>query len=250
MTVVPTLTGSNNESFTMTVTATKLSSGLVTASGAATTNVAPTKVVTTPTAPTKPVKTTTKPATTTYYPAATRATNLYGYGDLAVTITKVAPSAGATTVKFTITNTGTNVVNSGWTFNANLPINGSYTFGSQPQQALYPGDKIAYVLTYDDGQNYNQNYNQAYQYGANGYQNGYSNYGYGYPATGYSTSGYNCSNYNCTNNNVVSNYPANNNYNYGYQNPSATVTIIVDPSNFVQELNKNNNTAQTSVATY
>jgi len=171
MILVPTLaSGSATTPLSVTVIATKLSTGAITASGTATTNILAG-------AATPPAATTPKPATntspsTTYYPAATRATALYGYGDLAVHFTSVSPSPSLTSVQFVIENDGTNVINAGWTFNASLPINGGYTFGSQPQQALYPGDKIAYTLSYNGGTSGSYPYaTSAYGYGY-GYQTG------------------------------------------------------------------------------
>jgi len=262
MNVVPSVTGASQQ-LAMTVTATKLSNGLATASGNATTNVtaggaaATTQGSTGTGYATKPASTYTKPAktntyttpSTAYYPAATRATSLYGYGDLAVTITSIAPSNGVSTMRFTIANVGTNIVQAGWTFNATLPISGSYTFGSQPQQALYPGDKIAYTLSF-------AGVNAASAYPSYDYGYGYNNNSYGYSTgSGYSTSGYGCNGYSCTNNNYVSNgYPNyqygnyGSNYGYGYQ--TATITITADPLNFVPEYNKGNNTAQTTIPLY
>jgi hypothetical protein len=215
----------------LTVTATKLSSNAVTSTGTATVQVTAPAAMTKPTS-TKPTTTTTKPTTTkpttTYYPSPKPVAALYGYGDLAVTITSIAPASnGVTTIKFTIENLGTNTTQAGWSFNATLPINGSYNFASQPQQALNPGDKIAYVLTFNAGTNY-------------GYQ------GYGNTASGYTTSGYTCQGYTCSNNNtVVTGYPYQNN---GYQ--TGVVIINVDPSNYVPEQNENNNIAQTTVPLY
>ena len=196
----------------LTVSATKLASGAVTSQGTATTNVAPAVAVT----PVKPVtvKPATKPSTggTTYVPAPVRAA-LYGYGDLAVRINSMTPSVnGLTSVVFTVENIGTNVVASGWMFNANLPINGSYLYTSAPQRSLNPGDKIVYTLTFSNAGNYNN-----YQYDPSGFS---------YSAPGYYTGpGYN-----------------NGNYNYGY-NYSGPVTITVDPQNVVWEANEYNNTA-------
>lgn len=243
MTLVPSVSGAS-QLLAVTVTATKLATGAVSASGNATTNVTA-KAATAPAATTPPAPAHTKPSTsytkpsTTYYPAA-RPASLYGYGDLAVRITSVSPSYSNTVIKFVIENIGTNSIPAGWTFNANLPINGSlpadgrgqgYTFGSQPQQALYPGDKIAYTLSFAGTNQANQ-----YQYDQYGYQGGY----------GYASSGYNCNGYVCNNNNYVSNgYPA---YNYGYQ--TAVITITADPQNYVPEYNKGNNTAQTTIPLY
>ena len=244
MTVIPVVTGTASEPLVITVTATKLSTGVVTATGVSTTTVAPSSK-STATVTTTPAKTTTKKSSTgaTYYPAATRAA-LYGYPDLAVQILSATPNGTRTTVQFAITNVGTNIVTSGWTFNATLPINGSYTFASQPQQALYPGDKIVYALTFDT-------------YGQNTYQQQYPNYSYGYTASGYSTSGYTCNGYNCTPptgynnciNNSCNNGYYNNNY-YGNQYTTGSVTIMADPQNYVTELNKGNNSASTVVPMY
>lgn len=232
MTLVPTVSGAS-QPLTLTVVATKLATNATSASGVATTNVTAGAVAQTGAKPaaTKTTKSYSKSATT-YYPAATRTTNLYGYADLAVRFTSVAPSYGTTIIHFVIENTGTNVVPAGWTFNATLPINGSYAFQSQPQQALYPGDKIAYSLSFA-GTN-----------PATAYPSPANPYGYGY-----ASSGYNCNGYSCTNNNYVTNgYPAQYPYNYGYQ--TAVVTITADAQNYIPEYNKGNNTAQTTIPLY
>lgn len=244
MNLVPTVTGSASVPLTVTVVATKLSTGDVTASGNSTTTLAPQSgaAQTTTAAPATSSYTSTTPSTT-YIPAA-RPAALYGYGDLSVHFTSVAPSATLTVVKFVIENDGTNVVPAGWTFNATLPINGTYTFGSQPQQALYPGDKIAYTLSFAgmDTAPYTTNTVNPY----------------GYATSGYASSGYTCNGYNCSNNNSVttsysnpyttSNYAYG--YGYGYQAPSATITITADPQDLIPELNKGNNIAQTTVPLY
>ena len=235
MSVIPTITGSATIPLTVSVVATKLSTGQVTSSGTATISVTPNTTKTT-TATTH----TSTTRSTTYYPAARRATSLYGYGDLAVHFTSVAPSASRATITFVIENDGTNVVPAGWTFTANLPIQGSYSFGSQPQQTLYPGDKIAYTLSF-------AGINRAtYPVYSNGYNN---SYGYSYPNTsGYNISGYNCNGYNCINNYTQpTSYPT---YGYGASNQSATITITADPQNYVPEYNKGNNIAQTTIPLY
>jgi len=222
-TIVPTATKSLP--LVITVTATKLSSGVVTAQGNTTTTVAPAAATT----PAKPTTSTSNDTSATYVPAASTQ-NLYGYGDLAVQIGSVTPTGnGLTAVKFTVTNIGTNSVAGGWMFNANLPINGSYVYSSAPQRALFPGDKIVYTLTYSNS--------NSYYTGGNNY-NGYNSYdpnGWSYTGQGnYNGQGtYNCNGY-------VPCYPQPT-YNYGY-NP---VTIIVDPTNVVWESNEYNNTAQT-----
>ena len=132
-------------------------------------------------------------------------------------------------MQFTITNIGTNIVGSGWTFNASLPINGSYTFASQPQQALYPGDKIVYSLSFDN------------TYGTAQYPQ--------YQNSGYTAGGYNCNGYNCSNTNQYG-YPNNTGYNYTNGYSLGTVTITADPQNYIVELNKGNNYASISTPIY
>jgi hypothetical protein len=197
---------------------------------------------------------------TAVYTAAPRASQLYGYSDLKVNITSVnslSSVQGRTAVTFTIINGGTNVANSGWSFNAILPYqNSTYTYQSAPQQALYPGDSIAYTLTYDDPSYYNYNQNQYNPYcttDAYGYQycSGYNNSYYTQPSTCYTYNGYQNIPYACDNSNTSGNpnynyynqYNYNQNYSYyGYR----TVTINVDPQNFVQESAEYNNSASKS----
>ncbi|HEY5383105.1 MAG TPA: hypothetical protein VIJ88_00950 [Candidatus Paceibacterota bacterium] len=228
MTVIPVLgTSSPATTVVFTVTATKLSTGAITAQGSATTTVNPSVVT-----PTKPVAAAPKPAapaaaapSTAYYPAATRAA-LYGYPDLAVHIVSVVPNGTRTTVQFVIENDGTNSVRSGWTFNATLPIDGGYTFESQPQQMLYPGDKIVYNLGFDN------------TFGSA--QNGSYNTGPSY----YNAGGYTCNGYNCTT-------PSQ--YNTGYNATPysiGTITITADPQSYIAELNKGNNAASASTPVY
>ena len=212
------------------------------------------------------------------YTAAPTRAQLYGLPDLAVSITSVIRStsvAGRVIVSFIVSNAGTNVAASGWAFNATLPLTPSYTYQSQGEQALYPGDKIAFTLTYDDpsynnvyNQNYNQVCSQQYPYTCT-YNTQYNQYPYNtQPQTCYTYNGYTnipgpCaygydqngnpiygSNTNYTYNNQ---YPYNVNANYygntGYgYNPytTGTVTITVDPQNWVVESNKYNNTASRS----
>lgn len=230
---------------------------------------------TTSTSASKPSGSTTQAGNATaVYTAAPRAQSLYGFADLKVTITSVnslSSAYGRTTVTFTISNAGTNVAYSGWTFNAQLPLNPVYTYQSAPQQALYPGDKIAYTLTYDDP-NYSQYCTQ--QYPSNCYNNGYYNnnqynyqYPYNYNQTCYTYNGYQnvagpCpttydqsgnpiynSGYNYDygyNNNYYNQYPYNYNYNYYNQYAYRTVSVTVDPTNTVPESVEYNNTASKS----
>lgn len=135
-------------SITITVSATKLSSGAVTVSATTNTTVSPAQKAVV--APVK--KTTISSNTGAKYVASNRTANLYGYADLAVYMTgnpgSVRPGSRIA-MQFVIENIGTNVALGGWAFSALLPYNPVYTYQSAPQQALYPGDKIVYTLTYD-----------------------------------------------------------------------------------------------------
>lgn len=108
------------------------------------------------------------PKTTTTYPAGGASTApLYGQADLAVTITDVGyltsnntdsyvsgvivPSNDNAAVKFSVTNVGTNI-SGPWSFNAMLPTNTSFTFNSNPQQSLRPGERIDFTLGFDRAQ--------------------------------------------------------------------------------------------------
>ncbi len=212
-------------------------------------------VVITP--PVKPVVTTTKP--TAVYTAAPQRAALYGLPDLAVTITSVTSLSsvqGRTVVKFIVENDGTNVARAGWNFNVVLPLTPSYTYQATAQQALYPGDKIAYTLTYDDPNFYNQYQNQYYN------QNGYNgNYQYQAQQTCYTYNGYQnvagpcAAGYDSNSNayyNPNSNYYNQNggtNYYNGTNYPtyrSGTVTVVVDPQNWILEAIEYNNTASRS----
>jgi len=184
------------------------------------------------TAPTTTKKTTTvkKAATSksaSTYVASGRTQNLYGQPDLIVRIAYAVPNynTGRTTVEFTVENVGTNAAPYGWSFAASIPFNGQYSYDSGAQQKLYPGDKIVYLL---------------------GYQNDYSNYGYANPVypgacVSYNTPG-------CMGSGAgygYTNYSGYQNYNqYGYQ--GRTVSIQVDPYNLVYENNEGNNTASAS----
>ena len=218
----------------------------------------------------KPTSSTAPP--TAVYTAAPRVAQLYGLADLAVTmksVTSLSSVQGRVAVQFTVTNIGTNVALSGWTFNAQLPLNPTYTYQSQGQQALYPGDSIAYTLTYDDNryrenqyctlqypnyncnyynqnQNYYNQYNYQYQntgtcYTYNGYQNVAGPCPYGYDTNGNPIYG---SNYNYNQNQYYNQYVnPNYNTNYGYYPYGGTVTVTVDPQNWVPESVEYNNTA-------
>jgi hypothetical protein len=236
----------------------------------ANTDTTPSVTTTTDTHTTKPTQTTqtttntgTKPSAV--YTAAPRVTSLYGLPDLSVSIqsvTSLSSVQGRTSVTFVVTNVGTNVAYSGWTFNANLPLinQAPYLYQSAPQQALYPGDKISFTLTYDDPtfRTYNNN---PYCNTANGYtycsNTTYPNYQYAQPQTCYTYNGYQniagpCPiTYDQSGNPIYTNYNYQNypynqypyNYNQNYYGYNRTITIQVDPQNQVPEINDYNNTA-------
>lgn len=120
--------------------------------------------------PAHPVTTTPGTPTQTTYPAGGTQTTapLYGKPDLQVTITqtgylttnntnsfvssKTVPNNERGAVKFTVTNMGTNVSGT-WDFEAVLPTTSSYTFQSDTQESLRPGEKIDYVLGFDSARN-------------------------------------------------------------------------------------------------
>jgi hypothetical protein len=165
---------------------------------------------------------------------------MYGLPDLKVTITSVTSLSsvqGRTVVQFVVENAGTNVAHAGWNFNASLPLVPAYTYQSAPQQyTLYPGDKVAYTLTYDDPRRTQNQYAQPQTcYTYNGYQNvptpcviGYDQHGNPIYAPSYNQNYYQ-------------------NPNYGYHPYGGTVTITLDPQNYVPESNEWNNTASKNV---
>ncbi|MBC7836167.1 hypothetical protein H7X87_00095 [Acetobacteraceae bacterium] len=112
----------------------------------------PTVVPIQPSTPTRPIYTqptyTNQPSAT--YVAAPQRAALYGSPDLGVYINSVAPQGNRISMQFTVQNVGTNIASGGWMFNALLPwYPNSYTYASPSQQALYPGDKIVYTLSFD-----------------------------------------------------------------------------------------------------
>lgn len=222
--ITPVYTGTTDAQTTITVTATDLSTGAIVASatGNMTVNAVAKKAAAASTSYSTSPKTT--------YVAAARTAALYGYADLAVSITSAYSQNGRGVVQFVIQNVGTNVTPANWTFNAILPINGSYTYPAGPQRALYPGDKIVYSMGFSDTSSYGYNnytYGTCNQYGpcaVPGYSGGYTQ---GYNPYGYTTT----------------------NYNYGYTQPR-TVSIQVDPYNQILELTKANNVATVAYLSY
>ena len=206
---------------------------------------------------TKPQNTSGASSGTTYISAKKQSVQLWGYPDLAVRVLSTTPGTRAS-IQFEVKNDGTNVAQSGWTFNANLPVGYAYTYTADQQQALSPGDKIVYTLSFDVPYSPYQ-YGQ-YQYGQYQYGNQY-NYNYNYPYGNYSCGyvteyiyngyyNYPTQKYKCGYGQNFSTYnlPAQAGYQYGYpQYSGRTVTISVDPYNAIYELNEGNNTTSVSI---
>jgi hypothetical protein len=217
MKVIPVLAGNRTASTSVTVSAAKLESGVITATATGGTNI--TASIATSTA--KPV--TQKPVAASkpsaQYVASGRTQNLYGSPDVAVYITTnpgTVRAGSRISLQFVVENIGTNVTPSNWSFTASLPYNPVYTYASGGQQALYPGDKIIYTLGYDAVSNYNQQPGQPciliYP-----------------PAPG------------CNN----SQYPT-----YGGYGNQVSASLSIDPYNYVWESNENNNYASVHYTVY
>lgn len=159
MQLIPILHTANPAATTFTVSSNRLTDNKVSASSTSTSvTVIPTSAAVAPTTPVAPVvkptatrtPTNTPRSPSTTYSASGRTSNLYGSSDLSVRILSVTPTAnGRYVAQFVIENIGTNVARSGWMFTADLPTSPTYTFLSQPQQKMYPGDKIVYTLGFD-----------------------------------------------------------------------------------------------------
>ncbi len=247
---------------TVTVAARNLANNTVGASGSGIVTIAAGKAASAPAKTT--TTTTTKPtSSTSTYVASHRTTNLFGQPDLAVSINSVTQTApGRYSVNFTVQNVGTNMAPAGWTFNASLPTSPTYNYTSQAQQKLYPGDKVVYTLgftmnnyygynTYDYN-NYNNVYYNSYP---SSYQYTYSNCSYTNNYTYNGAYNYPGVSYTCPSNSSVYNYPTyvgyqttGNYYNQYQPTPyyntyGGSVSITVDPNNYLYESNESNNTA-------
>ncbi|MFZ1075409.1 MAG: CARDB domain-containing protein [Minisyncoccia bacterium] len=115
---------------------------------------------------TSAVKTPGQKTTTTYTlgGTATDTGALYGFPDLIVSIesggylnasttdsfvaSSTVPSGKIPAVKFVIKNVGTNATGA-WRFSASIPTQTAYIYQSVPQQSLNPGDRIEYILGFD-----------------------------------------------------------------------------------------------------
>lgn len=251
MQLTPKLTGTQQAVTTIFVAANRLSDGKITSVGSSTTTVLPARAVQTS------AQSATPAPSSMYVSASNPRTNLYGLPDLSVRILSAIPVNGRYSVQFAIGNNGTNIVPSGWTFDALLPLNPAYTFVSQPQQALYPGDKIVYTIGFDIpvAANYYNNYPTTSQYPYSSTYPYPSNCGYG---TNYTYDG--VQNYPTTSNTCGTNYYNSSTYynqtypNYGnYSNPSyygssGVFSVTVDPQGVIQESNKGNNTASVTLS--
>jgi len=177
-------------------------------------------------------------ASVKYVASGTR-TNLYGASDIYVRILSVVPAGARTSVQFEVQNIGTNVTPSNWTFDAQLPLTPAYTYRSNGQQALYPGDKIVYTIGFETPYTYNNQYPYNYYNGGTCYRyDGYNNY----PTT---CPGINNNNYN---QNYYNNYTyGSSNYAYLPQQTGSLVTVTADPYNLVSDYNRANNTASVSI---
>lgn len=147
MSLTPVYTGTSSVKATITVIATQLATGSTTATASALITITGTPTKTTTTSS----KTTTSSAPKSTYVASGHTSNLYGYPDLAVQIDSVYSNNGQSYAQFTVRNVGTNMAAAGWSFNATLPLNGTYTYPSGAQRALYPGDYIVYTLSWGGG---------------------------------------------------------------------------------------------------
>ncbi len=237
LTLTPASTATKITTVSFTVTATNLGTGVVTATGSANTSVAPAAKAAATKAPAKSGGTTAK------YVSSGRTSNLYGYPDLQVRMLSNFTSirSGAQVpLQFVVENVGTNVVPANWTFTASLPYTPVYTYTSPAQQALYPGDKVVYTLTYTAQLPANQ-----FTGGGNPCNGWYpcdpGTPVYGGPGT--------CNSYGPCN---VSGYSSNV-YGYtqpGYTNNTQSASVQIDPFNLVWELNEGDNTAGISYQVY
>ena len=115
--------------------------------------------------PSKPVATSAGTKTSGTYPiSGTAPAVLSGLPDLTITVSALGyltttsadsfvaassvPDGERPAITFTVKNIGANWSGT-WRFKASLPTRTSFTFESQPQQSLAPGDSIDYTLGFD-----------------------------------------------------------------------------------------------------
>ena len=123
--------------------------------------------VVTPTPSTAPTGTTAGPRTTQTIRIGTTP-NLFGKADLTVNFISVGlvdkktgkfekkdelpreyPSGKRPAIQFEVKNEGTNITDDTWRFEVLLPTSPSYTYKSSNQSALFPGDRIVYIVGFD-----------------------------------------------------------------------------------------------------
>jgi hypothetical protein len=234
--LTPTLTGTKQVSVAFTVAAQQLSSNTVTVSGSSMITVLPLASVT---GTYSNSGSSTKAPATTYVAPKKVVAALYGLPNFVATIVAATPTATGYSVQFLIRNAGTNTTPSGWTFAASVPSNAlsgsGYNYQSQPQRALSPGASILYTMNFSTLSSYSgyTSSSSAY-YPTCGYKQDYTYNGYANYPDG---SSYNCSSYS----NPTYSYPTNS---YG----DSTFSVTVDPSGYVAETSKADNTASVTVS--
>ncbi len=125
---------------------------------------ATTTASTTPTIKKTPATTYVPPKKTSQQVVRTATRPLYGLPDLSITVTAIGylstdstssfvsrssvPSGERPAITFTVKNIGTNA-SGPWRFSADIPTRTSYTYRSDLQQSLAPGDSIDYIFGFD-----------------------------------------------------------------------------------------------------
>jgi hypothetical protein len=239
---------------TITVTATRLSDGAITATASADITINPAVAA----APTTPAAVGGNNGT---YIAAPRVSQLYGYPDLSVRMISLNPAGsayGLSTAQFEIVNAGTNTVPAGWNFEAQLPIDGSYQYNSLAQKALYPGDKIVYTLSfsgaygysYDNRNNYNNDsrYDECDERHNNWDEEDWQDwYEDEWDTSSRSRDDWDTNDWEDWYDDYCHDYDSSDRYGDRYGSRGGTVTITADPRNYVRELNEDNNTVSSRV---
>ncbi|HVV15304.1 MAG TPA: hypothetical protein VHD55_02830 [Candidatus Paceibacterota bacterium] len=231
---------------TITVLATRLSDGAITASASADVTVNPAVAAAAPV--TAPASTGASYAGATYY-AAPRATALYGYPDLSVRILSVnslSSRYGSTAAQFEIANVGSNTVPAGWNLSADIPVDGGYAYSSPAQQALYPGDRIVYTLTFDEGyrsrdsrsddERYDECDESHNSWDEEDWMDWYQD---AWDTSSHSRDDWDTDEWEDWYDEYCDDYDRNDDR---YDSRGGTLTITADPRNWVRELNEGNNT--------
>jgi hypothetical protein len=260
MTLTAKNTGKQAANTTLTVTATRLSDGAVTAIASTDVIVNPV-TASAPATPAKPSTSSTGSTSGTYVPA-TRVSSLFGYADLATRVLGVTPSAasyGRTVVQFEVVNQGTNMAPAGWNLEAELPIDSSYRYSSPAQQALYPGDKILYTLTFDadiydrnsrdnryDDERYDECDRSHNSWDEEDWMDWYQDT---WDTSSHSRDDWDTNDWEDWYDDFCDDYDRDSRDDYRTSS-NGTLTITADPRNYVRELNENNNTVSIRVPAY